>query len=323
MNADGEAGCGYYRILQPLGEIARHGHHVNIIDLWTDERVTNPDHDVFVAQRLGDPASDEFTRWSALAAHGALVYEVDDDMFAVHQSHPRAYPIVSNPELRRDMARCIAVSDLVTVSTEPLAETVGKWHPNVVVLPNHIDAALLEQQRPRRERLTVGWSGGDSHLIDLQLVAPQLRRCLDRNPHIDMHFIGVDYSKLVKRTCRFTPFQLGVWNYYPNIDFDIGLSPLAPVAFNRSKSHIRCLEYAALGIPVIASDEPAYRDFVVDGVTGFLVRYDHEWGQRLWELVNDEAMRDEMGAKAKVHAAQWTIQDGWRRWEDAYRKALT
>jgi hypothetical protein len=57
-------------------------------------------------------------------------------------------------------------------------------------------------------------------------------------------------------------------------------------------------------------------------VTGFLVRYHHEWALRLRELINDDAMRAEMGAKAKELAAQWTIQCGWQEWEAAYKTAL-
>jgi glycosyltransferase involved in cell wall biosynthesis len=74
----------------------------------------------------------------------------------------------------------------------------------------------------------------------------------------------------------------------------------------------------ALGIPVIASDTPAYRDLVVDGVTGYLVRTRDEWEDRLTDLVNDEAMRTEMGAKGRQVASGWTIQQGWKLWRDAY-----
>jgi glycosyltransferase involved in cell wall biosynthesis len=316
LNSDGQLGCGYYRMLLPLGELTRRGHDVAICGTW----VRQPDYDVAVAERIGNRG--EVDRWRALAEHAALVYEVDDDLFNVEPTNLRAYPMLSDPELRRDMARCIALSDLVTVSTQPLAEVVGQFNPNVAVLPNHIDAAMLELQRPRRERVTVGWAGGDSHLLDLQVAAGQLRRFLDRNPAVDMHFVGTDYSRLVRRTCRYTPFQAGVWNYYQVIDFDVGLAPLASNVFNRSKSHIRCLEYAALGVPVVASDVPAYRGIVIDGVTGFLVRRDHEWQPRLRDLVNDEAMRAEMGAKAREHAAGWAIQGGYRRWEQAYRRLL-
>jgi glycosyltransferase involved in cell wall biosynthesis len=316
LNSDGQLGCGYYRMLLPLGELARRGHDVAVSDTW----VRQPDYDIAVAQRIGKRG--EVQRWRALAEHCHLVYEVDDDLFHVDPTNLRAYPMLSDPALRRDMARCIALSDLVTVSTQRLAEVVGQFNRNVAVLPNHIDAAMLELQRPRRDRVTVGWSGGDSHLLDLQVAAGQLRRFLDRHPEVDVHFVGTDYSRLVRRACRYTPFQAGVWNYYQVIDFDIGLAPLASNVFNRSKSHIRCLEYAALGVPVIASDEPAYRDIVVDGVTGFLVRRDHEWQTRLRALACDESMRAEMGTKAREHAAAWVIQDGYRMWEQAYRRLL-
>jgi hypothetical protein len=60
----------------------------------------------------------------------------------------------------------------------------------------------------------------------------------------------------------------------------------------------------------------------VDGVTGWLVRHEHEWGKRLYELANDAAMREQMGAAAKERARGWVIQDGWKRWADAYRTLM-
>ncbi len=52
------------------------------------------------------------------------------------------------------------------------------------------------------------------------------------------------------------------------------------------------------------------------------MRYHHEWALRLRERINDDAMRAEMGAKAKELAAQWTLQRGWQEWEAAYKTAL-
>jgi len=43
---------------------------------------------------------------------------------------------------------------------------------------------------------------------------------------------------------------------------------------------------------------------------------------RLRDLVNDEAMRDAMGAKAREHARQFSINEGWKLWETAYRTLL-
>jgi glycosyltransferase involved in cell wall biosynthesis len=70
-----------------------------------------------------------------------------------------------------------------------------------------------------------------------------------------------------------------------------------------------------LGIPVIASDYGPYAEFVDHGVTGLLARSDHDWGRHLRALVEDEAMRTEMGAAARTQAAEWTIEANASQWE--------
>ena len=72
---------------------------------------------------------------------------------------------------------------------------------------------------------------------------------------------------------------------------------------------------------MVASDVPAYRDFVLHGVTGFLVKRDHEWLKYLGELT-DPGLREDMGAKAREHARVWCIDDGWELWESAYEGLL-
>jgi glycosyltransferase involved in cell wall biosynthesis len=158
------------------------------------------------------------------------------------------------------------------------------------------------------------------------VIAKPARRFLERRRDWDMHLMGVDYRPTIRhQRVSFTPWVHVVDDpvgYYGGIDFDVGLAPLYPSRFSESKSAIKCLEYAALGIPVIASDCAAYRDFVVHGVTGFLVRRDHEWLRYMDELATDRELRESMGAKAREVARGWTVEDGWKHWESAYRSLL-
>lgn len=309
---DGHA-CGAYRILAPFAEMDAAGHRVATHCGWTEEA---RDYHVIVGQRISRMHA--LPIWRRLRLKHRLVYETDDDLWSID---PTNFEAISGHTLDVIDAteQAIAAAHLVTVSTEPLAEVLRKFHDNVVVLPNHIDAELLKVERPRRDRVTVGWAGGGSHLRDIAMVAPRLRRFFERNPRVDFHTIGTDYRVAMRLPGRHTDWNPDIAAYYRTIDFDIGLAPLVDSVFNRSKSAIKALEYAALGIPVIASDLEPYRAFVQDGVTGYLVRDDHEWTKRLFELANDAAMREEMGAAAKRAAAGWTIQDGYRRWVDAYR----
>lgn len=311
-------GSGYYRFYLPFKHLARGSEHRILLPQpgtrFTPDLEQIEEIDILSGQRFIGPEGSAL--WEGWKDKTLLVYETDDDVLQPDNSSGLA--IWHEEDIRESFRRNTAMSDLVTVSTEPLAEQMRKLNPNVVVLPNHIDGDLLYHERPRRDRLTIGWQGGMSHLVDWVEAYQPLRDVLDANPDVDMHFVGIDYSPLLRRTCRYTHWKPDVWAYFKGIDFDIGLAPLADTPFNTSKSYIKALEYMALGIPVIASDRPAYREMVVDGVTGFLVRSEDEWKTRLTELVNDEDMRAEMGAKGKQVAAGWTIQTGWKLWRDAF-----
>lgn len=313
-------GGGYYRIRLPLDELGQHGHETS----WEPARsdLDAVDSEIVVGQLIGGMNYPAVIHkwWRGLIKHSRLVYELDDNPFEI-ECHNPAVLAYGSRVAQDSIAHCIQIASLVTASTEPLAEAMRKYNPNVVVLKNRIDEHMLTIERPKREKLTIGWAGGASHSVDLKVCAHGLRKTLDHHD-VEAHFIGPDFTKLIRRPMRHTPWCETTTDYYKLIDFDIGLAPLAPSIFADSKSHIKALEYAALGIPVIASDVTPYRDFVIDGVTGWLVRYDHEWAKRLRELVNDHDMREEMGRKAREHAAQWTIQNGWREWESAYQSVL-
>lgn len=312
---DGHA-CGYYRLMIPLEVLSRQGHDVTTSYGWDDAAY---DATVVVGQRVS--RAEALGQWRRLRPGRRLVFETDDDVWSIDPSNYAAH-LAHDASTLDAIEQAIAISHMVTVSTEPLAEVARKFHDNVVVLPNHIEPALLEMQRPRRERVTVGYAGGDSHVRDLGMVASELTRFFSRNPHVDFHTIGTDYRGVLGLPGRFTLWSADIFDYYRTIDFDIGIAPLVSSVFNESKSHIKALEYAALGIPTVASDEPPYRDFVIDGVTGYLVKSQHEWGSRLYALANDADMREEMGAAAKEVARKWTVDRGAQLWLDAYQSLL-
>lgn len=317
-------GGGWYRIRMPLDELGRHGHDTSCEPAMTD--VSPGGADIVVTHMAGTvdhrTAPEVHRWWRRMAMICRRVYELDDDPFEIEHTNP-VHTDYNAANSRDSFEFCIRTADLVTTSVEPLAERMRRLNPNVVVLKNRVDESLLSLERPKRDKLVIGWAGGPSHFADMQECAYGLRRVLAWNPKtVEAHFIGADMRRTTRCQARFTDWAKITADYYKLIDFDIGIAPLLSTRFAETKSHIKALEYAALGIPVIASDTAPYRDFVIDGVTGWLVRYEHEWAKRLHELVNDEAMRTEMGAAARKLAAQWTIQTGYQDWESAYEGVL-
>jgi glycosyltransferase involved in cell wall biosynthesis len=312
-------GSGYYRFYLPYMHLGKNSRHIVGMAPPGQQAPLEPSDvermDVVALQR---PAGrNGVYQLERIVGHTKLVYETDDDML---QSEPSGLPHLHDQMTQESIRRCLRLVDAVTVSTPYLAEQVRPYNPNVYVLPNHVKAGLLDLPRPRRDRLVVGWAGGTSHLVDMVTIADELAGVLQRNPEVDMHFMGFDYSPLVRRQCRWSTWQPDVGEYYKRVDFDVAIAPLADVPFNRSKSHIRALEMAAMGIPIVAADVLPYREFVADGKTGYLYGSPGEFAKRLDELIHDPDARAEMGAAAREQARGWTIQTGWKLWERCYEE---
>lgn len=315
-------GCGFYRVTLPLDQLALHGWKVRYQPFTPPPEVG--EYKLIVAERLDKP--EVLGDWRRFRQRHRLVYELDDDVWSVDQANVAAHQVYRNDSVQDAVQMACAISDLVTVTCEPLAEMIRSktGQQNVAVIPNFVPESMLALERPRREHVTIGWAGGVSHTWDVSLIGRAVRTVMDQDPSLRLHIIGSDFRPTFGHSgARYTNWEPVVPDYYPKIDFDIGLAPLAETKFNESKSPLKALEYGALGIPVIASRFGPYADYVQDGVTGFLVSKEKQWRDRIRELAADAGLRETMGKNARELAAQNTIEGNWQRWADAYRSILS
>lgn len=308
------AGCGTIRIQLPLEAIRSESVTAGFSEQMPEGLAAR----TIVGQRVCNEGASQ--TWQNLARRPdrpRLVFELDDDLWQVDGSSP-AHDFFSRPDVLARLEDNIRAADAVTCTMEPLAEQLRRFNPNVHVLPNYLPSWLLDLERPRRDgTVTIGWGGSATHAMDIQEIGSQLRQVMRRHPQTELHLIGVNYSQElgIRERVRLTGWTKTVPDYWRALDFDIMIAPLRAHPFNASKSALRCLEAAMLGIPVVASDYGPYASFVQHGITGFLVKRDHEWGRYLTQLVNDEAMRDEMGAAARKQAADWTVEGHATDWK--------
>lgn len=317
-------GCGHLRIEIPMAELARRGlatGYSERIPSRNGHMLIDPDLiKTVIAQRTCNPGPSMLWQATARAPHRPrMIYELDDNLLDVDPSNDVAHRFFSQPEIRANLLANLRLADAVTVSTDALADVIGAHTSAPIhVIPNYLPAWLLDHEKPTtgNDTVTIGWGGSSTHQMDVDQIGTHLRRVMDRNPHTELHLMGTNYARTwgIRDRVRFTAWTHSVPEYWRLIDYDVMLAPLRPHVFNASKSALRPLEAAALGIPVIASDYGPYADFVRHGETGFLVKHDHEWGRYLRELVNDPAMRAEMGAAGRRQAADWTIEGNVGAW---------
>jgi hypothetical protein len=318
------AACGLYRIGQPLEQLAQRGHLVHFAQIMPAEWM---EADIVIAQRTcGKQASNVLKRIREIGK-AKIVMELDDDLLNTDPTIGPPHQFFKLRDVQVRLIRNISEADMVTVSTEPLAEMAARHNGNVVMLPNCIDDRIFSLPAiPRQDddKLIIGWEGSATHRVDWTIAQNGVARFLRATPHGWMWFLGHSHPEgLPDAQVLHTPWTTDFVRHYQRVaQFDIGLAPLWRSPFNRSKSHLRALTYCALGVPGIYSAEPAYTGFIEHGRTGFLAKAEHDWFKYLRELAGDPLLRETMASQGRQWAAQWTIQAKASLWEDAYANLL-
>jgi glycosyltransferase involved in cell wall biosynthesis len=309
--------CAYIRLLQPLDH-PEIGGDWDIV-LADAEEALSYRTDIFVTQRYAVPnvnAADTLIRHCR--DHGiTLLYDVDDDLRHIPRDHSDA--ALLRPRARL-VSRIIRGAGAVWVSTAALAKTLVDLRDDVRVVENGLDerlwAALPRTAPPRQGPVRILFMGTATHDADYAIVEPALARIKAVfGDHVSVDLLGVstrtDMPAWVNRTgmsVAATSSYPGFVNWFTQQHWDIGIAPLADTAFNRCKSAIKALDYAAIGLPVLASDREAYRGTLADGPGGWLLPDDpNAWFVALARLVRDAALRRRLGEGAHAAFASGTL----------------
>jgi len=303
--------CAYIRLLQPLDHPAIGGEmDVVLTDAATALRYRA---DVILTQRyaIEDEATADALVRHAQETSAALVYDMDDDLLNIPITHADAAELRPKAGTVR---RLIKGASTVWVSTTSLAERVRPIQSEIRVVPNGLDERLWLYHAPPRDPpfgpVRALYMGTVTHESDFAIVAPALERLArDFAQHLRIDIIGVTArGELPTGLNRVGVSPNGAQSYPGFVNWitsmpawDIGLAPLDDTAFNQAKSNIKTFDYAALGLAVLASDMPVYRDSPAVREGGLLIGNDPEsWYGAISRLVRDRAERERLtrGAKA-------------------------
>lgn len=233
----------------------------------------------------------------------------------------------------------IRISDLVTTTTEFLADEYRKINPNVVVLPNMIDPLdWPEPERTEGDKVRIGFVGSVALNDDLNEFLPTLE-ALCKDPRVQvvlfslppkienakwMTIYGDDFRFWDQYDVEWQPFVEAAEyaDTLNNLKLDIMVIPRKDDYFNRCKSNIKFLESSMLEIPVVAQGfadgKSPYQD-PVDSQHMKIVTDNSKWMEALEPLIQDKELRREMGKKAREYVEEkYDINKNISLWENAY-----
>ena len=235
------------------------------------------------------------------------IAEVNDWLPDVHAWNPVASSWADARGLHL-FRQLMANADSVQVTTEALATRVAPFAKEVVVFANQL--AQLPPPRPAANStapVVIGWGGSIGHRQDIAHIAPMLCAWLQRHPKARLEVMGEPAVAGFFSTASPAQFTLrapgALATYLAWLQtIDIGLAPLLPTDYNRCRSDVKFLEYAASGaVPVLQALDPYLA--VRHGNTGFIFHTPDELASLLDRLAADAALRQQVASNAYQHAA--------------------
>lgn len=355
-------GCGFYRLAQPLQTAAVHDETFEVRHVEKgDNEETISAHllwaDICVTPRVFDEKfCNGIEQFKKLGKK--VIIDWDDNIFQVsplsphykdfgteNYSHEYAggkldiWTDGKNIDLARNKAglerakKALSMADMVTTTTDILANVFREFSPNVKVLPNCIDLDLWKRLPFQSHRgIRMGWTGGYSHFEDWKILAQVLPEFMLQNPNVTLVLLGQKFDGTLK---GIDPARIEYRGWCPTpaypyvsaiLDLDFAVIPLVDSDFNNCKSPLKWLEMASLEVPSVSSFCSPYAevmDLVADNGMFVEANSPSGWLLALNAMATEHALRRRMGIAARQTVEKhFDIESKWKMWVEAYREVL-
>jgi glycosyltransferase involved in cell wall biosynthesis len=244
----------------------------------------------------------------------AIVWDNDDDLSSPNK--------LRSAQTHAQLVEMLQLAHVVTTTSPVLAEQYRAWGAaEAHVVENYLPDSYAAERPPRGSGITIGWTAAGEHAYDLKQldIRATLERRLAAHPELRVVSAGLQLGLPPDRYTYTEVVQYHELARYVG-SFDIGIAPIADIPFNRAKSNVKVKEYAAMGVPWLASPIGPYAQ-LGEKQGGRLVA-DDRWDEQLEQLIGDERARRKLAKRGVKWAAGQRLRRNLDRWEAAVRRAV-
>lgn len=233
-----------------------------------------------------------------------VIYDFDDAVMYSDKHTDRP-----SRKRQKSFKRTVRLADVVIAGNSYLAEHARRFCLNVNVLPTGLDTHTYKPKTDLKNngKLRLVWIGSKSTLGYLAELKPALEEIGSRFDNVVLRIICdvfFDLNNLEVEKC--------LWSLRKEVvdlaTSDIGLAPLPDNRFTRGKCGFKILQYAAAGLPVVASPVGVNTEYVREGRNGFLAGDCAEWIDKISSLLKDSQLRQQMGRAGRQKVKQFDLK---------------
>ena len=222
-----------------------------------------------------------------------LVFDFDDAIFCNTDGSPSA------TRLRRFAAMANSC-DHVFAGNGFLADNAARFNPAVTVVPTCVETKRYFFEASKSvEMIDLVWIGSRSTRKYLLEVLPALRLAAARLPRLRLKIIA-DFDLPEAGIQTLAVAWSSATEAKELASAHIGIAPMRDDDWSRGKCALKVLQYMASGLPVISSEVGANAEVLEHGNSGYLVKSDAEWCERIVELAEDSKLRARFGEAGRL-----------------------
>ena len=264
-----------------------------------------------------------------------LIIDTDDGFSSLSESHPQ-----KDYYSRLDMVlrQLMDGAKNVVFSTESLKDEYDDISDDKkCVIENTLDerlwlnyrASKSEVERKRTADLNILYMGTATHDNDFLEVYGALKSLVEQGYQIKLTVIGAVSSRFNENWIEFVSAPTGQ-ERYPRFarwlrefsSFDLGIAPLNDNDFNRMKSDIKVLDYAAINIPTLCSNVPAYEALIKEEVCFWANNTAEDWEAALKELIENPEQLVEKALQASQYLwSSRNVDHAAKKWRKLLQSA--
>ncbi len=226
-----------------------------------------------------------------------VIFDFDDAIWLPNVSESnKKFLWLKNPS---KVKKALKYADHVIAGNQYLADFAGKYNSAVTIIPTTIDTEKYNPviKKKDKEYVCIGWTGSLTTVQHLKNIMPVLEK-LKREYGNKLKVKVISDNKVTNNFVEFVK-----WNPQTEVedlaDIDIGIMPLPDDEWSKGKCGLKALQYMALEIPAVVSPIGVNTEIVKNGVNGFWASSGQEWYNKLRTLIEDSALRTQMGYQAR------------------------
>jgi len=278
----------------------------------TKDVIRSHNYDIVYIQREMFFLGPAFFEFMLRFSKARVVYDFDDSIWLPNVSD--ANKNLNWLKSYTKISKAVKYADLVFAGNDYLKNFAVKHNKQVEVIPTTIDTNEYKKTAVVKNdnSICIGWSGSITTIQHFKYAESFLIKIKQK--------YGIKVSIKVIGDKNYHNAQLDAeasdWNKENELTelsgFDIGIMPLPDDKWAKGKCGLKGLQYMALEIPTIMSPVGVNKEIIQDGENGFLAANEDEWIEKISRLIEDPALRKEMGRKARETVVRNYSFDAWK-----------